>query len=171
MSTSRKDTCDPDDCGNMLEMKASNTDRLDKDRDSPFLSKMVLSRPEFRLFSGYVICAGIATMVDVGLLFSLTEFIHFHYFYSAAAAYIAGMTTNYLLNKVFNFKNKNKHVVYQFGLFAIVAFIGLGFNQLIIYFLVEFASMWYMLAKLISIAVVMLWSFYGHKKLTFGVLR
>jgi putative flippase GtrA len=75
------------------------------------------------------------------------------------------------LNKIFNFKNKSKKIAQQFGLFAIVALIGLGLNQLIIWLLVEFGNLWYMSAKLISIVIVMLWSFYGHKKLTFGMIK
>lgn len=124
-----------------------------------------------RLFIGYVFFAGIAALVDLGLLFSLTEFIGFHYLISAALSYTCGMITNYSLNKVFTFKNKNKKIVQQFGLFVFVALIGLGLNQLILWLLVEFVGLWYMLAKLISISIVMFWNFYGHKKITFGLIK
>lgn len=130
-----------------------------------------LNHPEVKLFSGYVIFAGIATFVDLGLLYILTTFIGFHYLISGVVSYTCGMITNYSLNKTFNFKNKSKKIAQQFGLFAFVALIGLGLNQLILWLLVEFVDLFYMYAKLISIVIVMLWSFYGHKKLTFGVLK
>lgn len=130
-----------------------------------------LNHPEVKLLSGYVIFAGIATLVDLGFLYFLTTFIGIHYLISGAISYTCGMITNYSLNKTFNFKNKSKKIVRQFGLFVFVALIGLGFNQLILWLLVEFANLFYMYAKLISIVIVMLWSFYGHKKLTFGVLK
>ena len=57
----------------------------------------------------------------------------------------------------------------QFGLFAIVALVGLGINQFLLYSLVEFAKLWYISAKIIAIFIGLLWSFYGHKKLTFNV--
>lgn len=130
-----------------------------------------LNHPEVKLFSGYVVFAGIATLVDLGLLYFLTAFIGFHYLISAALSYTCGMITNYSLNKTLNFKNKSKKIARQFGLFAFVALIGLALNQLILWFLVEFADLFYMYAKLISIVIVMLWSFYGHKKLTFRLLK
>lgn len=127
--------------------------------------------PGFKLFIGYVLFAGIATLVDLGLLYFLTSFINLHYLVSGAISYICGMITNYSLNKLFNFKNKSKKIAQQFGLFAFIALIGLGLNQLILWLLVEFGNLFYMYAKLISIVLVMLWSFYGHKKLTFGMLK
>ena len=124
-----------------------------------------------KLFAKYIVFAGFATLVDLGLLYSLTEFLHIWYFYSAIFSYFVGMVTNYLLNKYLNFMNKSKRIIPQFTLFIIVALIGLGLNQLILYYLVEFAGLWYMTAKIIAIFIVMFWSFYGHKKLTFGIFR
>jgi len=135
-----------------------------------YISKF-LQNQGIKLFVGYVILAGFATLVDLGLLYSLTEFFHIWYFYSAAFSYFVGMITNYSLNKYLNFRNKSKKIIPQFGLFATVALIGLGLNQLILYLLVEFAKLWYMFAKFIAIFIVMGWSFYGHKKLTFRVFR
>ena len=122
-----------------------------------------------RLLIGYVFFAGIATIADIGLLFILTEFFNVWYFYSAAISYSVGMVGNYSLNKYFNFKNKSNKIIQQFGLFVFIALIGLILNQLILYLLVEFASLWYISAKIISLFIVLIWSFYGHKKLTFKV--
>jgi len=123
------------------------------------------------LFVGYIIFAGLATLVDLGLLYSLTEFFRVWYFYSAIFSYFIGMVINYSLNKYLNFRNKSKQIIPQFGLFATVALIGLGLNQLILYSLVEFVKFWYMLAKIFAIFTIMFWSFYGHKKLTFNIFR
>jgi len=124
-----------------------------------------------RLFFGYVMIASIATVLDIVLLFTLTEYLHIWYFLSAFISYSTGMGINFSLNKYFNFKNKSLDILPQFGIFVTVALIGLGLNQLIIYSLVEFAGLWYMLAKLISICIVVSWSFYGHKRFTFGLLK
>lgn len=129
----------------------------------------LIEAQNIRLFLRYVVFAGFATLVDLGILFALTEWAGLWYFYSAAISYIVGMLTNYTLNKYLNFKNKSKKIIQQFGLFALVALVGLGFNQLILYFLVEAVGLWYMLAKCLAVLAVMFWSFYGHKKLTFRV--
>ena len=48
---------------------------------------------------------------------------------------------------------------------------GMGVNQLIIYSLVEYLGFWYMYAKFISVVIVMLYSFIGHKELTFKIFN
>lgn len=128
-------------------------------------------KQDVKLFSGYTIFAGFATLVNLGFLFSLTEFFHVWYFYSSAFAYLTGMVINYSLNKYLNFKNKSKRIIPQFALFVMVALVGLGLNQLILYFLVEVIKLWYLFASLISLFLVMFWSFYGHKKLTFNFIK
>ncbi|MBU0906599.1 MAG: GtrA family protein [Nanoarchaeota archaeon] len=115
--------------------------------------------------------AGIATIVDLGLLFFLTEFVKIWYFYSAMISYFAGMITNYSLNKYLNFKNKSKRVALQFTMFMFVALIGLALNQIILLVLVGRWGLWYIFAKAISIFVVMFWSFFGHRKITFNILQ
>ena len=59
----------------------------------------------------------------------------------------------------------------QFTVFALVALGGLGLNQMIIYSLVEHFGLWYMFAKLVSVMIVMNYSFVGHKRLTFQVYK
>ena len=125
----------------------------------------------FRLFIGYIMFAGIATAVDVGLLYFLTEYLDVWYFFSALIAYLAGMVVNYSTNKYLNFKNQNRRIFTQFSIFATVALIGLALNQIIIYSLVEYADIWYMLAKAIALVTVVFWSFYGHRRFSFGVLK
>lgn len=123
------------------------------------------------LFLGYVFTAGLATVVDIALLYLLTNFIGLHYLLSSVISYSAGMVTNYSASKLFVFKNKSEDVAKQFSLFATVALIGLVLNQIIIGLLVEYGHVWYLYAKFISVFVVMFWSFYGHKKLTFGLIK
>lgn len=128
-------------------------------------------KEDLRLFLGYIVCAGIATVVDFLFLYALTEFFGLHYLISAAIAYVFGMTTNYTLNKIYNFKNKSSEVKKQFLLFIFVALIGLGLNQIILYILVERFGLWYIFAKAVGVLIVMIWSFYGHKKITFNLLQ
>jgi putative flippase GtrA len=120
-----------------------------------------------RLFILYVVFAGIATVVDLGLLFILTEFAKIWYLFSSIISSIMGMVTNYSLNKYYNFRDRRRDIVRQFGVFASVAIVGIFLNQLILFILVEFAGLWYMFARMIAIVVVMFWSFFGHKKITF----
>lgn len=119
----------------------------------------------------YAFYAGIATVIDIGVLYLLTQYFLIYYLLSAAISYVCGMITNYSLNKYLTFKNTSKRIGPQFGLFLIVALIGLGLNELIIFLLVEYYDLWYIYAKVVSVCIVMFWSFIGHKKLTFTVIE
>jgi putative flippase GtrA len=122
-------------------------------------------------FVTYVFFAGIATLVDLSLLFTFTEFFGIYYFFSGILSYFAGGIIHYILNKKYTFKNKSKKIVAQLSVFFGVALIGLIINQAVLYVLVEIGSIWYMFAKLISIFIVLLWNFTGHKYITFKVLK
>ena len=124
-----------------------------------------------KLLGGYIIFAGIAAIVDLGLLFFLTSILGLWYFFSAATSYLSGMIINFTLNKYLNFKNTNKRKITQFGLFSIIACIGLILNQFILFILVEYFGFWYITAKIFSMIVVLFWNFFGHKKITFEVLK
>ncbi len=130
-----------------------------------------LIRRNAKSFSLYILFAGIATVVDFGLLYTLTELAGIHYFVSAMCSYTAGMVTNYSLNKKRTFNNKSKRIKTQFSLFVSVALVGLVINQGIIYILVESAHLWYIYAKFIAMWIVVIWSYIGHKKITFGIIR
>jgi len=123
------------------------------------------------LFFNYFIIGVIATIVDLGLLFVLTEFFKIWYLLSVAIACIVGMLTNYIINKKFNFKNKSKKIALQFGLFFSVALTSIVLNLVIVFILVEFFTLWYLLAKVISTLIVFSWSFYWHKNITFKILK
>lgn len=130
-----------------------------------------LSLSKQKLFVGYVFLAGLAALVDVTTLYLLTNFGHLFYWYSAAISYLVGMLVNFTLNKYLNFKNQSKKILRQGGLFFIVALVGLLLNQLIIYILTEGFGCWYMLSKFVSLVLVMFWSFWGHKNLTFKFIQ
>lgn len=124
-----------------------------------------------RLFAFYIVFAGIATVVDFAVLTLLVEKAGVHYLTSAAISYLCGMITNYSLNKIYNFRNKSTRIARQFGLFAFVALIGLALNQIILYLMVDVFGVHYLAGKVVSVAIVMFWSFIGHKKITFSVLQ
>ena len=119
----------------------------------------------------YFLIAALATIVDMSFLYIFTEFLGIFYFFSAFMSYFLGMITNYSLNKIYNFKCKSKKIIRQFAKFSFVAGVGLVLNQIIIYTLVEFAKMWYMFAKTISVFIVLIWSYNGHKHITFRSVK
>jgi len=116
----------------------------------------------------YTLVGGIAFASDFGTLFALTSLLHVHYLVSAAAAYVVGLTLNYSLSVawVFSHRSKPSHIV-EFTVFAGVGFVGLGLNELIMWFFTGALGFFYLFSKLISAVVVYLFNFGARKTLLF----
>ena len=77
-----------------------------------------------------------------------------------------GIFCSFLLNRQFNFKVKNKTVI-RFLSFYIVGLIGLGISSLLLYLLVDIASLNELVCKLLTIVLVAIIQFILNKFITF----
>lgn len=116
----------------------------------------------------YTFVGGTAFIVDFGLLFVLTDFVNIHYLISAAISFLLGLATNYWLSIIWVFNKRiltNKSL--EFGIFAFIGIIGLGFNELFIWFFTEYVHFHYLLSKIVSTVFVFLWNFIVRKFILF----
>lgn len=116
----------------------------------------------------YTLVGGLAFIVDFGLLFIFTDIFRIYYLISAALAFLSGLTTNYILSIVWVFnKRRLRNKSFEFGIFALIGFIGLGFNELFIWFFTEQFHSHYLLSKIFSTGFVYLWNFSARKFMLF----
>jgi putative flippase GtrA len=117
----------------------------------------------------YGFVGGTAFVIDFGLLWALTEFLHLHYIFAATFSFIAGLTTNYFLSKMWVFnQTKVKSRTVEFLVFAFIGVIGLLFNDLIMYLATEKMAQHYLVSKIISTVIVFLWNFLARKFILFN---
>jgi len=120
-------------------------------------------------FFKYVFVGGIAYCVDFGSLFFLTEIVKIHYLISAAIAFILGLLTNYALSILWVFPKRslaNRRV--EFFIFSVIGLVGLGLNEVIIWFFTESVHFHYLISKIFSTVVVFFWNFIARKKILFS---
>ena len=106
---------------------------------------------------------GTAFVIDYVLLYFCTEFLHIHYLISSIISFIVSVIFNYILSIKWVFDVKKKQDVKDFVIFIILSVIGLGINSLIMYVMVEKFGVYYMLSKIVSTAVVMVYNFITRK--------
>lgn len=112
----------------------------------------------------YTFVGGVAFIVDFTSLFIFTEFLGIYYLISAAIAFLLGLTTNYILSIVWVFSKRTfRSKRFEFGIFALIGIIGLGFNELFIWSFTEHIHFHYLLSKIISTVFVYLWNFFARK--------
>lgn len=106
---------------------------------------------------------GTAFVIDYVLLYVYTEFLHIHYLISSIISFTVSVIFNYILSIKWVFDVKKKQDVKDFVIFIILSVIGLGINSLIMYVMVEKFGVYYMLSKIVSTAVVMVYNFITRK--------
>ncbi|WP_099466989.1 GtrA family protein [Konateibacter massiliensis] len=102
--------------------------------------------------------------IDYFVLFAVTEFLGINYLISSAIAFSVSVIVNYILSITFVFSTKkDANKVKEFIVFVVLSLIGLGINQIIMWFTVEKVGIYYMLAKIVATAIVMVYNFITRK--------
>lgn len=114
----------------------------------------------------YLFVGGFCTIVDIGLLFLFTEYLNIHYILSGTLSFVTGVTINYFMCTGWIFKeSKIKNKGMEFLLYLFVSFIGLGINLCILWLLTSIIGTYFIISKLIAIAVTLTWNFCSRKYL------
>ncbi|MEE1946795.1 GtrA family protein [Pedobacter sp. KR3-3] len=113
---------------------------------------------------GLVGFSGLA--IDFVMTYLLKDQLHIDQYLANTIGFGTAVINNYLLNKIWTFKNKDKNHAKQFIRFALIATIGLCLNTLCILGLQQLHIPFYP-AKLMAIAVVFVWNFTANATITF----
>jgi putative flippase GtrA len=116
----------------------------------------------------YIFVGGAAFIIDFVSLFVLTDFFRVYYLISAAIAFILGLFANYILslNWVFN-KRTISNRSFEFGIFALIGVVGLGLNEVFIWFLTQDLQLYYLFSKIAAAVIILFWNFFARKYMLF----
>ncbi len=129
--------------------------------------KQETERTIIQLFR-YVFVGGAAFIVDFGSLFILTDFFGIYYLISAAIAFILGLIVNYILSISWVFNNRKlDNSTLEFGVFTLIGIVGLGLNEVFIWFFTAEVGFYYLISKIISAVIVLFWNFFARKYVLF----
>lgn len=118
-------------------------------------------------FFRYLLCGGTATICDMTTLFILTKFLSLNHLFAAALGFSVGVATNYYLNTILVFKSSGK-IKKEFSLFLIIGIGGLFWTEFILWILVDNFSFPLILAKIVSVILVLNWNFFMRKSFVFA---
>ncbi len=120
-------------------------------------------------FFRYAFVGAIATVGDWGLLYVL-EFLGMNTLLAAALGFLLGLAINFLLSKKFVFSAEDAKVnaAGEFIVYGIIGIAGLAITEGIMYVLTYKLSIYFMIAKAISTAIVFVWNFTARKMLLYS---
>jgi putative flippase GtrA len=110
----------------------------------------------------FLVVGGSCFLLEYFLLFALTEFVGFDPLISAPIAFTVSLIVNYILcvYVVFHAENQTGR---QMFFFILTSIMGLGINQLVMWFFIDIIGIWYMFAKVIASAIVMIWNYFTKR--------
>jgi dolichol-phosphate mannosyltransferase len=144
------------------ESKIEN--RRMKDYFIHLLTLLLAPNSRFLRFVKFCTVGAIGTVINLAILYSLTEFASVWYIFSAAVAAGVAVTSNYILNKVWTFRfaaAKNAAVAISYTKFITVSVAGMGINLTLLYILVDRLHIWYIFSQIIAISAVAVWNYTG----------
>lgn len=109
------------------------------------------------------IVGGIAFIIDYALLYVCTEYLNIYVLYSSIISFSISVIFNYIMSIKWVFDVNHKQTYKDFTIFIIFSVIGLGINQLIMYLGIERLHIYYMLVKIASTGIVMVYNFITRK--------
>ncbi|MDD5101918.1 MAG: GtrA family protein [Endomicrobiaceae bacterium] len=140
---------------------------MDKNKIISFITKKTDN--SYFQFVKYFFASGIALVVDMGMLFVLTEYCHLYYLLSSTISFLLGIFITYLFSKLYIFnKTSVKSKTMEFSIFLLIGLIGLLLNNLFLYVLTEYFDVYYMFSKCIVVIITYLWNFFARKKFIFS---
>ncbi len=123
-------------------------------------------------FIQYGIVGASGTLLNLAILYGLTEFMGLYYLISASIAFVISATHNYIVNKIWTFGeafvgDSKRKVAKQYGLFFLFSMLALVVNLTALYLFVEWLGVWYIFAQVLAITVAYMVNFTGSKLLVF----
>jgi putative flippase GtrA len=105
--------------------------------------------------------------VDFGVTWLLKERLNCNKYLANTSGFLCAVVSNFMLNRVWTFEDQNPAIMWQFSKFLALSLVGLGLNNLFIYFLTEKYKTNFYFAKLLATGIVMIWNFWANTRFTF----
>ncbi len=111
----------------------------------------------------------IGTLINLLVLFYLTEKYQVYYLFSATIAFFIALSSNFFLNKTWTFKEKFNHqLIIKYKRYLTVNLLSLGVNLIFLFILTSLLNIHYLISQIISIALALSINFTGNKSWTFS---
>ena len=119
-------------------------------------------------FAKFAIAGLIFAVVNILILYALTDFLGIYYILSSVIAFFLGSTGNFLLNKKWTFKEKMRHNFFDKYIKAMsVNITAVVITIALLFILTEFLNIYYLISQTIAMAVAFVANFIGNKKIVF----
>lgn len=140
-------------------------------RSAKTVFELASRKKTYRQFVKFAIVGAVNTFVDWGvywLVMYLTGWSTQGLKQVAKAlSFVVSATSNYIMNRVWTFRSRDKRVLKQASKFFAVAIVGLALNNAIFYVITGIIGWKDIYGLIIATGLVLFWNFFANKKWTF----
>lgn len=123
-----------------------------------------------RRFFRYAL-VGVSTLAfDLVLLYIVTELFGVPYYISTPAAFLVAVTINYFISRKFVFRGTERRIHHGYAYFIAVALVGAFVTTSLVAFLVSFAHLYYLLARVLVAGIIGIGNYLLNLYLNFRVV-
>ena len=129
---------------------------------------MIIKKEGLNQFIKFALVGVINTLVNLAVLYILTDIFGIYYLISAIFAFLIAVTNSFILNKLWTFKESISYKTSsRYIKFVLISVIALVINLITLYILVEYYAIWYIYAQIIGVCSNLIINFFGNKLWTF----
>lgn len=105
-----------------------------------------------------------AFLLDIGILYVLTEYFGIYYLAAALVSFVAAVLFQYCMGTKYIFGHReDMKPAAELVVFTVLSAVGLGMNEGIMWLFVEQVNIQYLAAKVLTTGIVMGWNFISRK--------
>lgn len=114
--------------------------------------------------SKYFVVGALCTLLDIAVLFILTNYFGLNYILSSIISFTTGSVLNYILCIQWIFDTRVVSNQYkEFLYYLLITGFGLLLNTVVIWIMTEFISLHYLSSKIVAIFITYWWNFGARK--------
>ncbi len=129
--------------------------------------KLLDGRTGLRQFIKFALVGAFNTVVDFTVYIFFTRFLSWHYLLAATLSFVVAASSSFLLNRYWTFRVQNSKFLKDYLKFFIVASGGWLLTIFLLFIFVDKFSWYDLLAKLLTVVIVINWNFFLQKYWTF----
>lgn len=131
----------------------------------------MLKNKSVKQFIKFAIVGVGGTLIDWIFYYILTRWLGIYYLLAKTLSFIIAAINNYIWNRIWTFRSKEKNITGEFIKFFLVSLVGLGLNVLIMYLAVDKLKISDFWGLILATAIVMFWNFFANKLWTFRLVK
>jgi putative flippase GtrA len=133
----------------------------------PILFNKFLKSEIAKQFVKFCLVGFLNTLVDFGVYLFFSRVIGLYYLYANLLAVFVAMTSSFVLNKYWTFKNNDHDLSKQYLKFTLVNVVYFLLNNAIFFSAVHYLKFFDIWAKVVAIGIGLIWNFLANRYFTF----